>query len=100
MIVGTILLGMTGCQCCGESPRSACNPTKSATLTTVIQRDGAVEPALPPVGEITVVRNSRCPNTKTVIVKVCPSDDNFYNANDRSFERPWPWGPRSNVSCD
>ena len=67
------------------------------STTTVISRDSAC-PALPPVGEITVARNS-CSPTKMVFVSVRPSDDRYYNPDTRNFERPWPWGPYSTGFC-
>ena len=108
----------TGCQCCppvrecvetvpvGEctqlAPVAECKQTCRTrlcpqTVTTVMRRDTAC-PALPPVGEITVVRN-RCVPTKMVFVSVRPSDDRCYNPESRNFERPWPWGPNNIGSC-
>lgn len=104
---------LTGCQCtpvreCVEPApvreclepapvleKQVCPPAKigscTRTLTTVVSRDAAC-PALPPVGEITVMRNHCVPATKMVFVSVRPTDDRIYNPDTRNFDRPWPWG--------
>jgi hypothetical protein len=95
---------LTGCQCTppvGECTtpvdvsKEMCAPLVAcpSTVTTAIRHcDQACPAALPPVGEITVVR-SGCQPTKMVFVSVRPSDDRYYNPESRNFERPWPWGP-------
>ncbi|MDD5351004.1 MAG: hypothetical protein PHQ12_12400 [Chthoniobacteraceae bacterium] len=111
VVAGAALLTMAGCQCTqpvGERveetqvdmSKSACPPVQAAcpsTLTTVIRRNGEAGPALPPVGEITVIRNN-CQRAKMVFVAVRP-DDRCYNMESRSFERPWPWGPYGMGNC-
>ncbi len=98
--VGAVAL--TGCQCTPpvrervetrtvyDVSRTSCAPVKTKQTITVIRTEDAC-PSLPPVGEITVVRND-CSRTKMVFVKVRPSDDRCYDIESRSFERPWPWG--------
>ncbi len=112
MVAGAALLGMAGCQCappvreCVETrmdlSKEACPPVQAvtcpSTVTTVIQRRGVSCPALPPVGEITVVRNN-CQRAKMVFVAVRPSDDRCYDVESRNFERPWPWGPLGTRNC-
>ena len=112
------LMALAGCQCCppvrecvatrtevnlskGCSPpaRVMSCPTAAPTTVTVIRRTGYVcGPALPPVGEITVVRNT-CARTKMVFVSVRPTDDRCFNVESRNFERPWPWGPYGMGDC-
>ena len=106
-LVGAVLL--SGCQCAPpvresvetrtvyDVTKSECAPVKTKKTVTYIRTED-VCPALPPVGEITVVRDD-CSRTKMVFVKVRPSDDRTYNVESRSFERPWPWGPYG-MGCD
>lgn len=102
---GTLL---AGCQCtppvreCVETSvsKEMCVPAKvvscpisarTTKMVTEIRRTESACAALPPVGEITVVRN--CPaRTKMVFVSVRPSDERYYNIESQNFERPWPWG--------
>jgi len=107
VLVGAALL--TACQCTPpvresletrtevDVSKTSCPPARVTNTVTVIRRTDAC-PALPPVGEITVVRN-RCAGTKMVFVNVRPSDDRYYNIENRSFERPWPWGPYGMGEC-
>ncbi|MCX6966918.1 MAG: hypothetical protein NTZ46_03905 [Verrucomicrobia bacterium] len=78
---------------CPKTRVVAC-PTRavSSTTVTVIHRTGEACAPLPPVGEITVVRNAPA-RIKMVFVYVRPADDRCYNIDSRNFERPWPWGP-------
>jgi len=106
--VGAALL--SACQCtppvreCLETrtvvdvSKTVCPPVKMKQTVTLIRQTDSACPALPPVGEITVVRNN-CARTKMVFVSVRPSDDRTYNVESRSFERPWPWGPYG-MGCD
>jgi len=113
-LAGAALL--TGCQCtppvreCVETrtevdvSKNACAPVKvtscPSTVTTVIHRSGDACAALPPVGEITVVRNTTtCARTKMVFVSVRPTDDRCFNVETRNFDRPWPWGPYGMGDC-
>lgn len=79
--------------------KTMCPPVRVTNTVTVIRREGEACPALPPVGEITVVRNNTCPRTKMIFVNVRPTDDRYYNVENRSFERPWPWGPYGMGDC-
>ena len=103
---------LAGCQCtppvreCVETrtevdvSKEACVPAKvvscptgvrTTNTVTVIRRTESACAALPPVGEITVVRN--CPTrTKMIFVSVRPLDNRCYNIESQNFERPWPWG--------
>jgi hypothetical protein len=106
--VGAVLL--SGCECAPpvresletrtvvDVSKTTCPPVKIKQTVTFIRQTDTACPALPPVGEITVVRNN-CDRTKMVFVSVRPSDDRYYNVQDRSFERPWPWGPYG-MGCD
>ena len=90
---------LAGCQCCPpvrecaapqtviEDSKMVCPPAR--TTVTVIRRQAVACPALPPVGEIAVMR---CNKTKMVFVNIKP-EDRLYNVDTRGFERPWPWGP-------
>lgn len=107
---------LAGCQCtppvreCVETSvsKEMCVPAKvvscpiSARTTktvTEIRRTETACAALPPVGEITVVRS--CPTrTNMVFVSVRPSDDRCFNVESRNFERPWPWGAYGMGSCE
>ena len=114
----TGLAMLAGCQCCAPPVReyvetrtevdlsknvcapvrvSAC-PTGAPTTVTVIRRTSESCAALPPVGEITVVRNA-CARTKMVFVSVRPTDDRSFNVESRNFDRPWPWGPYGMGDC-
>lgn len=112
-LVGATLLA--GCQCTPpvreyietrtelDMCKQSCPPVTvsscPSTVTTVIRRPAVACPALPPVGEITVVRNTACPKTKMVFVSVRPSDDRCFNVESRNFERPWPWGAYGMGDC-
>ena len=116
-VAGAALLA--GCQCTPPAGGyvetrtevdvpNACTPAKvvscapgaaSSTTVTVTHRTGDACAALPPVGEITVVRS--CPTrTNMVFVSVRPSDDRCFNVESRNFERPWPWGAYGMGSCE
>ena len=108
---------MAGCQCTPpvreyvetrteyDVSKSGCCPAKvsacptASKLVTVVRREAEPCPALPPVGEITVMRSSACPRTKMVFVSVRPTDDRCFNVENRNFERPWPWGPYVTGDC-
>ena len=109
---------LAGCQCtppageCVETrtevdvSKEACAPAKvvscptgAATSTvTVIRRTGEACGTLPPVGEITVVRNTPA-RTKVIFVSVRSRDDRCFNVESRNFERPWPWGTYGLGDC-
>ena len=106
---------LTGCQCTPpvreyvetrtelDVSKNACVPARVTscpdTVTTVIRRPAEACTALPPVGEITVVRNA-CARTKMVFVSVRPVDDRCFNVETRNFDRPWPWGPYGMGDCN
>lgn len=76
---------------------TACAPART-NLVTVIQHPAEPCAALPPVGEITVVRSTPA-RTKMVFVYVRPIDDRCFNVESRNFERPWPWGAYGMGDC-
>jgi hypothetical protein len=111
LIAAAGVLLLAGCQCAPPVREyvtvrtMTCNKA-SPTMVTVIRRTSEYYPTgcypascypattcstLPPIGEITVVRNS-CARTKMVFVSVRPVDDRCYNLQSQNFERPWPWG--------
>ena len=119
-VFGAAMLGLAGCQSCSTPPvrecaepvrecvepvgaKEACPPVQAvgcpSTVTTVIQRNGVGCSALPPVGEITVVRN-KCERAKMVFVAVRPNDDRSFDVESRNYERPWPWGPYRMGNCN
>ena len=118
-----VLAGVTlfaGCQCtppvreCVETrtevdvSKEACAPVKvvscptsvkTTNTVTVIRRTENACAALPPVGEITVVRSGPT-RTKMIFVSVRPTDNRCFNVESGNFERPWPWGSYGMGSCE
>jgi len=86
---------------------NACTPAKvvscapgaaSSTTVTVTHRTGDACAALPPVGEITVVRTTPM-RTKMTFVYVRPVNNRCCSTENRNFDRAWPWGPYGMGDC-
>ena len=77
----------------------ACPTGVKTSTVTVIRRTGEACAALPPVGEITVVRSIPT-RTKMIFVSVRPTDNRCFNVESGNYERPWPWGAYGMGSCE
>jgi len=87
-------------EACVPAKVVSCPPSaRTSNTVTVIRRSGNACAALPPVGEITVVRSAPA-RTKMIFVSVRPTDDRCFNVESQNFERPWPWGPYGMGSCE